>query len=87
MSLLLTIPSLAPSTPKKKGYSMNPVGDASSRLRNVKREGLLNEPGWRCFKSIAKCESRLLRMTNQANFRSFRHSLKYKFGYQVAMQK
>ena len=32
----------------------------------AKEKGLLNEPRWRCFKSITKCESRLLRMTNQA---------------------
>ena len=48
-----------------------------------KRKGLLDEPSWRHFKSIAKRESRLLRMTNQAKLRSFRGSLKYKFGYQV----
>ena len=49
----------------------------------AKEKGLLDEPGWRRFKSIAKRESRLLRMTNQAKLRSFRHSPKYKFGYQV----
>ena len=47
----------------------------------AKEKGLLDEPGWRRFKSIAKRESRLLCMTNQAKLRSFRHSLKYKFGY------
>ena len=36
MSLLLTIPSLAPSTPKRKGYSMNLAGDTSSRSQNAK---------------------------------------------------
>ena len=32
----------------------------------AKEKGLLDEPGWRRFKSIAKRESRLLRMSNQA---------------------
>ena len=49
----------------------------------AKEKGLLDEPGWRRFKSIAKRESRLLRMTNQAKLQSFRCSPKYKFGYQV----
>ena len=40
----------------------------------AKETGLLNEPGWRRFKSITKCESRLLRMTNQAKLHLFRHS-------------
>ena len=46
-------------------------------------KGLLDEPGWRCFKSITKCESLLLHMTNQAKLCLFRCSPKYKFGYQV----
>ena len=41
----------------------------------AKEKGLLNEPGWRRFKSITKCESRLLRMTNQAKLHLFRCSL------------
>ena len=49
----------------------------------AKEKGLLDEPSWRCFKSIAKRESRLLCMTNQAKHRLFRCSPKYKFGYQV----
>ena len=49
----------------------------------AKEKGLLDEPGWRRFKLIAKLESRLLHMTNQAKLRSFRHSPKYKFSYQV----
>ena len=49
----------------------------------AKEKGLLDEPSWRRFKSIAKRESQLLCMMNQAKFRSFRRSPKYKFGYQV----
>ena len=40
----------------------------------AKETGLLNEPGWRRFKLITKCESRLLRMTNQAKLHLFRCS-------------
>ena len=49
----------------------------------AKEKGLLNEPGWPCFKLIAKRESCLLRMTKQGKLRSFSCSWKYKFGYQV----
>ena len=40
----------------------------------AKETGLLNEPRWRRFKLITKCESRLLRMTNQAKLHLFRRS-------------
>ena len=49
----------------------------------AKEKGLLNEPGWRCFRSVAKRESCQLDMTNQAKLHSFRCSPKYKFSYQV----
>ena len=45
----------------------------------AKEKGLLNEPGWRRFKSITKCESHLLCMTNQAKLRSFRRSPFYAY--------
>ena len=40
----------------------------------AKETGLINEPGWRRSKLITKCESRLLRMTNQAKLHLFRRS-------------
>ena len=49
----------------------------------VKENDLLEEPGWRRFKHIAKREGKLLRMANQAKLRSYRTAPKYKFGYQV----
>ena len=49
----------------------------------AKENGLLEEPGWRRFKHIAKREGKLLRMANQAKLRSYRTAPKYKFGYQV----
>ena len=36
----------------------------------AKDKGLLDKPGWRRFKSITKCESRLHRMMNQAKLQS-----------------
>ena len=50
---------------------------------HAKEKGLHNEPGWQCFKSIARRENCLLRMSNQAKLHSYRCSPKYKFGYQV----
>ena len=50
----------------------------------AKENGLLNEDGWKRFKGIAKREKKFLRMVNQAKLRSFRHSPKYKYGFEVA---
>ena len=49
----------------------------------AKKNGLLEEPGWKRFKSIAKREKKMLRMANQAKLRSYRLTPKYKFGYIV----
>ena len=44
---------------------------------------LLDTPGWRRFKSIAKRQKKLLRMVNQAKLRSFRFAPKYMYGYEI----
>ena len=44
---------------------------------------LLDKPGWKRFKSIAKREKKMLRQINQAKLRSYRCAPKYKFGYVV----
>ena len=44
---------------------------------------LLEEPGWRQFKRLAKRHKKLLRMVNQAKLKSYRHGPKYKYGYEV----
>ena len=44
---------------------------------------LLDQPGWKRFKSLAKREKKLLRLQNQAKIRSYRTTPKYKFGYQI----
>ena len=49
----------------------------------AKKNGLLNKPGWRRFKRIAKREALLVRLVKQARLRSFCTSPKYKFGYEV----
>ena len=49
----------------------------------AKENGLLEEPGWRRFKHIAKREGKLLRMVNQAKLRSYHTAPKYKFGHQI----
>ena len=44
---------------------------------------LLDKPGWKRFKSIAKRQKKFTRMVNQAKLRSFRRSPKYKYGFEV----
>jgi hypothetical protein len=44
---------------------------------------LLEEAGWLRFKSIAKRQTKLLRMVNQAKLRSYRTAPKYQYGYEV----
>jgi len=50
----------------------------------ARENNLLDLPGWKRFKSIARREGKFLRMVNQAKLRSFRHSKKYKYGFEVA---
>ena len=44
---------------------------------------LLDVPGWKRFKSIAKREKKYLRMVNQAKLRSYNTAKRYKYGFQV----
>ena len=44
---------------------------------------LLDKPGWKRFKSIAKRQKKLFRMANQAKLRSFRMAPKYKYGFEI----
>ena len=57
--------------------------DPVSCAMYAKKNNLLNEPGWKRFKGIAKNEKKLLRMANQAKLRSYRTTPKYKFGFIV----
>jgi len=49
----------------------------------ARENGLLDLPGWKRFKSIAKREKKFLRMVNQAKLRSFRTSKQYQYGYEI----
>ena len=44
---------------------------------------LLDKPGWKRFRHIAKNQKKLLRMANQAKLRSFRTAPKYMYGYEI----
>ena len=44
---------------------------------------LLDLPGWKRFKTLAKREKKMLRMVNQAKLRSYNHAPKYKFGFLI----
>ena len=44
---------------------------------------LLNEPGWKKFKQLAKREKTFTRMVNQAKLRSYNSAPRYKYGFRV----
>ena len=45
---------------------------------------MLDKPGWKRFKSLAKREKKLLRLQNQEKNRSCRTSPKCKFGHKTS---
>jgi hypothetical protein len=49
----------------------------------ARKNSLLNLPGWKRFKSIAKREKKFLRMVNQAKLRSYNTAKRYKYGFEV----
>ena len=49
----------------------------------AKDHGLLNEPGWKQFRSIARRQKKFTRMVNQVKLRSFNLAPKYKNGFEV----
>jgi len=49
----------------------------------AKENGLLDTPGWKKLKRIAKREKVFTRMVNQAKLRSYNTSPRYKYGYEV----
>ena len=49
----------------------------------ARENNLLETPGWKRFKSIAKNQKKLFRMVNQAKLRSFRTAPKYMYGYEI----
>ena len=49
----------------------------------AQRNGLLDSPGWRRFRGIAKNKKKMTRMLNQAKLQSFRRTPVYQFGFKV----
>jgi len=49
----------------------------------AQRNGLLDLPGWKRFKAIAKNQRKMTRMLNQAKLASFRREPQYQYGYRV----
>jgi Reverse transcriptase (RNA-dependent DNA polymerase) len=49
----------------------------------AKDNDLLDVPGWKRFKPIAKRQQHMFRMANQAKLRSFRLAPKYKYGFEI----
>lgn len=44
---------------------------------------LLDKPGWKHFSRITNRQKKLLRMSKQSKLRSYKHSIKYKYRFQV----
>ena len=49
----------------------------------AKEQGLLDTPGWKRFKGIAKRDKKMIRMINQSKLRSYRRDPIYQYGYRV----
>jgi hypothetical protein len=49
----------------------------------ARENGLLDQPGWKQFKHIAKNEKKFTCMNNQAKLKSFHTAPKYKYGYEI----
>jgi hypothetical protein len=49
----------------------------------AKEHGLLDKPGWKRFKSIAKRQKKFTRIVNQAKLRSYRTAPRYKYGFEI----
>jgi hypothetical protein len=49
----------------------------------AKDNDLLDVPGWKRFKSIARRQQHMFHVANQAKLRSFRLAPKYKYGFEI----
>ena len=49
----------------------------------AKDHDLLDKPGWKQFKDLAKRQKKFTRMVNQAKLCSYSHAPKYKYGYEI----
>ena len=57
--------------------------DPATCAQHADEQGLLDLPGWKQFRRLAKNRKKLLRMVNQAKLKSFRTAPRYKYGYEV----
>jgi hypothetical protein len=67
----------------KEPLSIIAVDDPVTCAIYARENGLLNQPGWKRFKHIAKNEKKFTPMVNQAKLKSFHTALKYKYGYEI----
>ena len=63
--------------------SMIAADDPVTCAQYTIEKDLLQLDGWKRFKLIAKNQNKLIRMAKQAKLRSYRHSPKYMFGFEV----
>jgi hypothetical protein len=49
----------------------------------AREHDLLDIEGWKRFRNLAKHEKHFLHLVKQAKMKSYRQSLKYKFGYRI----
>jgi hypothetical protein len=49
----------------------------------ARENNLLDTPGWKLFKGIAKRQNKFTRMVNQAKLHSYRSAPRYKYGFEV----
>jgi hypothetical protein len=62
---------------------MGEWGDPVTCAIYARENGLLDQPGWKRFKHIAKNEKKFTRIVNQAKLMSFHTAPKYKYGYEI----
>jgi hypothetical protein len=60
------------------------VDDPVSCAIYVREKDLLDKPGWKRFKHIAKREKKFTRMVNQAKLRLYNTAPRYKYGFEVS---
>ena len=57
--------------------------DPVSCTMYAKENDLLELPGWKQFRNIAKHQPKFFRLANQAKLRSYHHAPKYKYGHEI----
>jgi hypothetical protein len=57
--------------------------DPASCAIFAKENGLLDLPGWKQFKNIARCQKKFTCMVKQAKLKSFNNAPNFKNGYEI----